>query len=299
MRSWWGHDEVDPMLVEVVSKLERQDSTIRQSLDEVFGLPDLYPEEMRNSWNKIGRIFISDFFNDSNDDFSFFKKRFDSINTALFQIQKFEFDYSEFLIREQNNNFVRIHKNVLISERNLSVSFYILYQELIQNKSEIENLNSISKWLMTLRYNVIEFLPGKEIPQEYLLSLIDKIDKFSSEEMIDAIKSDYSSKIIESSQLEACFLTINQCVLDLRAFNQQLRSTITNFENEVIYQSIEDVEHQDIQTWLASLPETDDHWLDDCPEAKAGVEKGLAQAFQGRGQYLGSFSDYLDLDDAE
>lgn len=38
----------------------------------------------------------------------------------------------------------------------------------------------------------------------------------------------------------------------------------------------------EIYDWLQSLPETEDHWLDRCPEAKASVERGLAQAAAGK-----------------
>jgi hypothetical protein len=54
--------------------------------------------------------------------------------------------------------------------------------------------------------------------------------------------------------------------------------------------------HQETLQWLDTIPETDDHWLESCPEAKASVERGLAQAAEGRGKYLGSFAEYADLE---
>lgn len=51
----------------------------------------------------------------------------------------------------------------------------------------------------------------------------------------------------------------------------------------------------DVEQYLANVPRCE-RWLDNNSEAKASVERGLQQASQQRGVYIGSFAEYLELD---
>jgi hypothetical protein len=54
---------------------------------------------------------------------------------------------------------------------------------------------------------------------------------------------------------------------------------------------------EDLKTrqWLDTLPPAEP-WLDQNPEAKAMLERGLKQAAVGKTEYVGSFAQYADLD---
>ena len=299
VRSLRGRDEVDTMAGNSLRELEKNDEVVRASLDEIFNLPDSYPQEMKESWDQTGLMFLDEFFNDSENDVEFFKRRIEAINIALSEIEKFETKYSDFFTDREDSSFIICRKNLLISERKLSSSFYSLYRESISNSSSEESIKSISNWFLDLRYNVIEFLQDKRFPDDYISHLIEKINVFSSNEIVEAIKKDYLSNIRDLASVEPYLSVIDESVMSLRNFNDHLREIVAKNQNRLIFESIEDVEHQDLQSWLASLPETDDHWLDDCPEAKSSIERGLAQASQGRGEFLGSFANYLDLDDSD
>ena len=51
----------------------------------------------------------------------------------------------------------------------------------------------------------------------------------------------------------------------------------------------------EVEKYLAELPSCHP-WLDNNPAAKASLERGLQQASQGRGRYLGSFAQFADLE---
>lgn len=58
---------------------------------------------------------------------------------------------------------------------------------------------------------------------------------------------------------------------------------------------ISSADDSDIRIYLRGLPSAEP-WLDNNPEAKAAVERGLEEARLGKTKYLGSFSRYADLD---
>lgn len=282
VRSLKGRNEVDAVVGSSLRELEKNDEVVKASLEKIFNLPDSYPQGMKESWDKTGLILIDEFFNDSENDVEFFKRRIEAINTALNEIEKFEIKYSDFFISSKDSNFLLCRKNVLISERNLSSSFYSLYRESNSDNSPEESIKNISNWFLNLRYNVVEFIQGKHFPDDYIPHLIKKIHVFSSDEIVESIKRDYLSDIENIVSFKPYLSAIDESVMSLRNFNDHLRKVITENQNSLIFEAVEDIASQDIQSWLTSLPETDDHWLDDCPEAKASVERGLAQAASGK-----------------
>ena len=103
----------------------------------------------------------------------------------------------------------------MILERNLSSSFYLLYRE---SNSEIlpeESLKIISNWFLDLRYNVVEFVSEKNFPEDYISHLIEKINVFSSDEIVEAIKEDYLSNIKDFASVEPYLLVIDESVISL------------------------------------------------------------------------------------
>lgn len=226
MRLWRGRDEVDAMLGNSLRESEKNDQVVKAALNEVFKLPDSYPQEMKEFWDQIGLIFIDEFFNDSENNIDFFKRRIQAINTALNEIEKFEIKYSEFFADSKESRFIICRKNVLISERNLSSSFYSLYRESSAINSPEESIKIISNWFLNLRYNVVEFVQEKRFSEDYLSHLIDKINVFSSNEIVEAIKNDYLSEIENIASFEPYLSVIDESVIFLRKFNNYLRGIV-------------------------------------------------------------------------
>ena len=46
---------------------------------------------------------------------------------------------------------------------------------------------------------------------------------------------------------------------------------------------------------IISIPESE-RWLFENPEALAAVKQGLKESAEGKGEYLGSFAQYADLE---
>ncbi len=46
---------------------------------------------------------------------------------------------------------------------------------------------------------------------------------------------------------------------------------------------------------IVNIPERE-HWLFENPEALAAVKQGLKDSAEGKGEYLGSFAEYADLE---
>ena len=228
MRSLRGRDEVDAMVGSSLRESEKNDEVVRASLDDIFNLPDSYPQEMKESWDQTGLIFIDEFFNDSENDIDFFKRRIEAINIALNDIEKFEIQYSDFFTGSKESNFIVCRKNLLILERNLSSSFYSLYRESNSNKSPEESIKNISNWFLDLRYNVVEFVQGKRFPEGYLSHLINKISVFSSDEIVKSIKKDYLSGIENISSFQPYLSGIDESVFFLRNFNEHLRKIVSD-----------------------------------------------------------------------
>lgn len=51
----------------------------------------------------------------------------------------------------------------------------------------------------------------------------------------------------------------------------------------------------ELQDYLSQLPSCEP-WLNNNAEARASVERGLQQAAEGQGVYLGSFAEFADIE---
>ena len=262
VRSCRGRDEVDPMVTEFLMQ-EKTNEVIRASLEKIFASSGFDFPGMKLDWDAIRDLLFSEFSDNSVDDLSFFKRRCDAINIALLKIKEFESNYSDFQLNENEFSSIETTKNILIYERNLASSFFVLYESLRKSNSSTESLKSYVDWYHLLRHYNIEKFPEKKFPIEYLPSVVNRIRSFSSSETVDTIFQEYSSKI-DSSLLDVALHKIKRYTEDLSDFcdviEKKITENLSEKNNRQILNAIEDVESEDIQKSINSLENLFESW---------------------------------------
>lgn len=93
--------------------------------------------------------------------------------------------------------------------------------------------------------------------------------------------------------LKSLVRTRRYIVISPRGPARQARSVFSGFakvdKNDLV------INYSEVKKYLADLPSCEP-WLQNNPDAKASVERGLEQATSNQGRYLGSFAKYADLE---
>ena len=252
MRSWGSRNgEVYGLSNRSPQLLESADSRVRESLKHSLESANFDHPDMQKHWNQIGVALLAELDNGSVDSAQYFKRGFDALNLALGEVEKFEAQYSDFLLETPKANQITVQKNILQFKKKLTLSLYWLYNKIGILKSEVKKVRAIRDWLGRLHSDVLAFLIGREFPKPVLSEIIGLLEIFCDSEILKLLSKTHVESQEEDHDLQDILRSIDIYSQDIRVACHNLKKVVSGIpfelEEEIIYLSPDSAEGKAVQ----------------------------------------------------